>query len=34
MLVSGRTATVAVDGPSLDLLSGWRQALAADRRAR
>ncbi|MCJ2026407.1 HlyD family secretion protein [Methylobacterium sp. J-067] len=29
MLVSGRTATVAVEGPSLDLLDGWRQARAA-----
>lgn len=29
MLVSGRTATVAVEGPALDLLGGWRQALAA-----
>lgn len=34
-LVSGRTATVAVEGPSLDLLGGWRQAVAvADRLAR
>lgn len=29
LLVSGRTATVAVEGPALDLLGGWRQALAA-----
>ena len=29
VLVSGRTATVSVEGPSLDLLGGWRQALAA-----
>ncbi len=33
-LVSGRTATVSVDGPSLDLLGSWRQAFAADRRVR
>lgn len=29
LLVSGRTATVAVEGPTLDLLGGWRQAWAA-----